>query len=242
MPSPIRLRAPILCYVTHRHGFPFPPAEREEALLQRIELASAAGIDWIQIREKDLSAKACSALVRRAVERVQRASELQSDETSDSRRAARILVNDRLDIALAAGAAGAHFGENSLPTQAVGRIRRLLAAQPASAARNFSIGFSCHSLESAQAANSAGADYVFFGPIFATPSKAAFGPPQGVERLAGVCAAIPLPVIAIGGISLQNAAACVQAGAAGIAAIRLFQDTPDLPATIAALRVSLERS
>ncbi len=241
MQSTVRLSAPVLCYVTDRHSLPVPPSQREDALLKRIELASAAGLDWIQIREKDLSAKACSALVSQAVERVQRASELQSGETPRSRGPARILINDRLDIALAEGAAGAHFGENSLPPQAAGRIRHLLAAQPASTGRNFSLGFSCHSLGSAQAAASAGAGYVFFGPIFATPSKAAFGRPQGLERLAGICAAIPIPVIAIGGISLQNAAACVQAGAAGIAAIRLFQDAPDLPATVAALRISLER-
>lgn len=240
MPPGTRSGAPILCYVTDRRSLPFPTSERENALLERIELAAAAGVDWIQIREKDLSGKACSALVSQAVERVRSASESRGGETPGSRRGpARILVNNRLDIAIAARASGAHFGENSLPPRAIGQIRRLLAAQAASAARNFSLGFSCHSLESARAAASSGASYVFFGPVFQTPSKAAFGRPQGLDRLAEVCAAICIPVIAIGGIHLQNAAACVQAGAAGIAAIRLFQDAPHLPATIAALRRSL---
>src|SRR5579885_1884886 len=123
--------APILCYVTDRHSLPFSPSEREEAVLEKIESAAAAGVDWIQIREKDLCAKACSALVCQAVERVQRASGSQPGGTSDTRRGpARILVNDRLDIAIGEGASGVHFGENSFPPRALGQIRQLLAAPP----------------------------------------------------------------------------------------------------------------
>ena len=92
---------------------------------------------------------------------------------------------------------------------------------------DFLIGVSCHSLESARAAERGGADYVFFGPVFATPSKAAFGAPQGIERLREVCASIEIPVLAIGGINLENARACLAVGAAGVAAIRLFQDSAD---------------
>jgi thiamine-phosphate pyrophosphorylase len=82
-------------------------------------------------------------------------------------------------------------------------------------------------LEAARAAERGGANYIFFGPVFATPSKAAFGPPQGVKRLREVCAAVEIPVLAIGGINLENARACIDAGAAGVAAIRLFQDASD---------------
>jgi thiamine-phosphate pyrophosphorylase len=114
-----------------------------------------------------------------------------------------------------------HFGEESLPLEAAIEWRR------SSGRLDFLIGVSCHSLESARAAWSGGADYVFFGPVFATPSKAGFGAPQGIERLREVCASMEIPVLAIGGVNLENARACLEAGAAGIAAIRLFQDASD---------------
>ena len=81
---------------------------------------------------------------------------------------------------------------------------------------DFLIGVSCHSLESASAAARGGADYIFFGPVFATPSKAAFGAPQGVERLREVCASVEIPVLAIGGLTREKAGECIAAGAAGI--------------------------
>jgi thiamine-phosphate pyrophosphorylase len=87
-----------------------------------------------------------------------------------------------------------------------------------------------------RAAERDGADYVFFGPVFATPSKAAFGPPQGVEKLTAACRHAGIPVFAIGGITEQNAAACLAAGAAGVAAIRLFQEVSDIESVARALR------
>ena len=210
-------RKPIVCYVTDGRLLEAAPAAsdhvagesapslRVRLLRDSIRRAVAAGIDWIQIREKDLGAGALAELVRFAVAEARSAS-------------TKVLVNDRLDVALAAGAAGVHVGENSLPVESVSEWRR-------SAARlDFRIGVSCHSLETARAAERGGADYIFFGPVFATPSKVAFGPPQGIERLRQVCAAVAIPVLAIGGVSAENALACVEAGAAGIAAIRLFQD------------------
>jgi thiamine-phosphate pyrophosphorylase len=197
-------RKPILCYVTDLHALESAPL-RSGSLHDCIRLAAAAGIDWIQIREKDLDARSLVELARFAVA-----------ETRATR--TRVLINDRLDIALAAGAAGVHLGEKSLPLETVIDWRR-------SAVRSdFMIGASCHSLGSAHAAELAGADYIFFGPVFATPSKAAFGPPQGIERLREVCAAVKIPVLAIGGVSAENARECLGAGAAGIAAIRLFQN------------------
>jgi thiamine-phosphate pyrophosphorylase len=181
---------------------------RSSSLRESIRLAIAAGAGWIQIREKDLEARPLVELARFAVAETRATS-------------ARVLVNDRLDVALAANAAGVHLGEKSLPLEAVIEWRR-------SAGRmDFLVGVSCHSLESARAAERGGADYIFFGPVFATPSKAAFGAPQGIERLCEVCAAVEIPVLAIGGVNLENARACVAAGAAGIAAIRLFQDSAD---------------
>jgi thiamine-phosphate pyrophosphorylase len=106
----------------------------------------------------------------------------------------------------------------------------------ASTPEAFLTGVSCHSLESAQADERSGADYIFFGPVFATPSKASFGPPQGTELLQQVCRTVSIPVLAIGGITPENAGSCCDAGAAGIAAIRLFQDAVDPIGTIQRLR------
>jgi thiamine-phosphate pyrophosphorylase len=210
-------RRPILCYVTDGRALEAAPAAsdlspgepslplRVRSLRASIRRAVAAGIDWIQIREKDLEVRSLVELVRFAVAEARSAS-------------TKVLVNDRLDVALAAGAAGVHLGENSLPVESASEWRR-------SAGRlDFRIGVSCHSLESARAAERGGADYIFFGPVFATPSKASFGSPQGIERLREVCATVEIPVLAIGGVSAENAPACVEAGAAGIAAIRPFQD------------------
>jgi thiamine-phosphate pyrophosphorylase len=90
------------------------------------------------------------------------------------------------------------------------------------------------------AAEREGASYIFFGPVFSTPSKTTFGAPQGIMRLAEVCSAVRIPVLAIGGITLENASQCIASGAQGIAAIRLFQEAPNLRETVARLRRSIE--
>ncbi len=210
----------ILCYVTDRRGLaPNLPAEAQPAALtERIRTAIAAGVDWVQLREKDLTARQFAQLAAEAARAAQG-------------RHTKILVNDRLDVALAAGASGVHLGRQSIPVSAVAGKRKLLPD-------GFLIGASCHSLPEAEAAARAGADYVIFGPVFATPSKAAYGPPQGTEKLAEVCARVRVPVIAIGGITAENAAGCLRAGAAGIAAIRLFQESGDLPGLVRRLRGS----
>ena len=147
----------------------------------------------------------------------------------------RILVNDRLDVALAEHAGGVHLSENSLPPEEARRLLGSLSAKIPS--HDFLIGVSCHSLKAAQLAASAGADYIFFGPVFATPSKAAYGAPQGLDRLAEVCGSVAIPVLAIGGITLANASSCFSAGACGIAAIRLFQDSADPAELVRKLRL-----
>lgn len=205
---------PILCYVTDRNSLAAPvgPA-REAALLERVRGAAAAGADWIQVREKDLEARPLFDLVSAATAAVRGS-------------AAKLLINDRLDVAWAAGAAGVHLGENSLPLAEVVQEKRR------SGPENFLVGASCHSSDAAVRAAHEGADYIFFGPVFATPSKAAFGAPQGLARLAEVCWGVSIPVLAIGGITGENATACLEAGAAGIAAIRLFQEASDLTALL----------
>ena len=205
---------PLLCYVTDRHSLPGVTLEKSvAALLKKIGQVADAGVDWVQIREKDLCGKELARLVREAIRITREASPQAS-------RRARILVNDRIDVAIAEGAGGAHLGEKSLP---VAEAKRLSPA-----AEDFLLGVSCHSVEAAQAAAAGGADYIFFGPVFPTPSKAAYGEPQGLEHLAQVCQAAAVPVLAIGGITLENAESCLAAGAAGIAAIRLFQEADDL--------------
>jgi thiamine-phosphate pyrophosphorylase len=217
-------RKPILCYVTDRRAFDGAlassrqfPDSRANALCEIIRDVSVAGADWIQIREKDLAGRALAELARHAVAAI-------------SETGARIFVNDRLDVALASGAAGIHLGETSLPVEAVTEWRQ------SSGRTDFQIGISCHSLETARAAERGGANYIFFGPVFATPSKAAFGAPQGVEILRAVCNSVGIPVLAIGGVTLENAASCIAAGAAGIAAIRLFQQGGNVAGRIAKLR------
>jgi thiamine-phosphate pyrophosphorylase len=188
-----------------------------KALLEKIRNAAAAGIDWVQIREKNLETRALADLARLAV-------------AASRGTRTKILVNDRMDIALATGAAGVHLGETSLPLETVAEWRR-------SAGRaEFLIGASCHSLEAAQKVESAGADYIFFGPIFATPSKAAFGAAQGIERLREVCRSVRIPVLAIGGITVENAHSCFAVGTAGVAAIRVFQESDDMSAVVTRLR------
>jgi thiamine-phosphate pyrophosphorylase len=211
---------PLLCYVTDRNAL----AERAD-LDKQIARAIAAGIDWIQIREKDLPTRELLAVTRAAVKA--------SAAAKVAR--ARIIVNDRLDIALAAGADGVHLRETSAPVAEVSAWRREAASRNASM-REFLIGASCHSLENARGAERDGADYVIFGPVFSTPSKEKFGAPQGINLLAEVSGVVKIPVLAVGGITEENARECFAAGAAGIAAIRMFSEARDLAALAGRLR------
>lgn len=183
------------CYITDRRQLP-----SREALLENIARNLAAGLDWIQIREKDLSARDLFHLVQRA-------------QALPNPAATKILVNTRVDAALAAGAAGAH-----LPSGSPSPSRWRAIAPP-----DFLIGVSCHTLDDARAAQQDGADYIFFGPVFTPRSKPADLPPRGLDRLAEAARAVTIPVLALGGITSENALQCTSAGAAGVAAISLFQ-------------------
>lgn len=201
---------PIICYVTDRKAL--AGDKTVAALLDTIRAAAAAGVDWVQIREKDLSTRELFELVREAVG-------LGSARPgSIGPRSIKVIVNDRLDVALGAGADGVHLGHASVRAREVVRWCRA-----GNAPADFLIGVSCHSLEGAREAENAGANYTYFGPIYETPSKIPFGNPHGVEELALVTKAVSIPVIAIGGVNQSNAAECLRAGAAGIAAIRLIQ-------------------
>ncbi|MGA8145699.1 MAG: thiamine phosphate synthase [Candidatus Acidiferrales bacterium] len=214
---PATASKPVVCYVTDRKSL--PGDKPVSALLEAIRAAVAAGADWVQIREKDLPARELLALAREAV----------------AAGPARVIINDRLDVALAARAAGVHLGHASLPPrEVVDWCRR------GNAPADFLIGVSCHSLEGAREAESAGASYTYFGPIYETPSKIPFGAPHGVAELAEVAKAVGIPVIAIGGVNQVNAAECIRAGAAGIAAIRMIQDARD-PSALKTLLEKIHR-
>jgi len=132
-----------------------------------------------------------------------------------------LCVNDRLDVALAAGAGGVHLGQNDLPLADALRLRP---------SRQFFVGISTHDLAQAQAAAREGADYIGFGPIFATQSKADADPAVGLDLLREVCAAVALPVVAIGGITLANVDAVAATGASAAAVIAAIDKAPDLVA------------
>ena len=212
--------SPLLCYVTDRHSLRIAnPTDSLPALIQKIEEFVAAGIDWVQIREKDLPARELALLTRQALGIAAKYSAKRSS-------AIRVLVNDRLDVAIGDRADGVHLGERCVP---VAEAKRLVesAIRKQTIEQSFLIGASCHSIEAAQTAERDGADYIFFGPVFSTPSKATYGEPQGLTRLTDLCRLVAIPVLAIGGITAENANSCLQAGATGLAAIRLFQDASD---------------
>jgi len=206
---------PIVCYVTGRESL---REASTDSLLAKIRGAIAAGVDWVQIRERDMTARALLEFTKAAV--------------AEASGKTRVIVNDRLDVALAAGAAGVHLRGDSVPASVVVRWLTETGAPP-----EFLVGVSCHSREDTVKAEAAGANYVFFGPVFDTPAKRKFGEPQGLARLGDVCRSVAIPVIAIGGIDESNAAGCLRAGAAGIAAIRMFQERTEaeLRAVIAKL-------
>jgi thiamine-phosphate pyrophosphorylase len=204
LPKLSKRERPLVFYVTDRRSL---STANTADLLEKIRDAVAAGCDVVQIREKDLSAKALLQLAREAL------------SVGVAAGTEGLLVNDRLDVAIAAGAAGVHLGGFSLAAGDV--TRRCLAGH---APADFLVGVSCHSLQEIVAAEESGANYVFFGPVFDTPSKRSFGSPQGLKRLREACRAVKIPVVAIGGVDEKNAAECMKAGAAGIAAIRMFQE------------------
>jgi thiamine-phosphate pyrophosphorylase len=176
--------------------------------------AAAAGIDLVQIREPMLPGRALVTFVREAI-----------DEAGDS--SCSVLVNDRVDVAIAANASGVHLRADSVPA---GRVRSIVPS-------GFLVGRSVHDIaEAAALTRAGGCDYLIFGTVFPSRSKPTGHAAAGVQNLQDVCRATTLPVIAVGGITLENAAEVVAAGAKGIAAIDLFRRGSGLSSTVSRLR------
>jgi thiamine-phosphate pyrophosphorylase len=175
-------------------------AERAANLAALIEAGVEAGVDLVQVREPDLPTRVLFEVTARAVARARGT-------------ATRVIVNDRADVAIAAGAGGVHLGSRSFPAADVRRI----------APHAFLVGRSVHSLEEAQAAAAEGyVDYLIAGTVFPSVSKAAAACLLGVEGLAAIARAVRVPVLAIGGIDRTRVAAVAASGAAGLAAIGMF--------------------
>jgi thiamine-phosphate pyrophosphorylase len=192
---------PVLCMITDRRRF---GQAWSTALPARVAAVARAGVHLIQVREPDLDARALVDLVRRCVEEV-------------AGTTARVVVNDRLDVALAAGAHGVHLRGASVPAW------RVRAVAPAA----FVIGRSVHARDEAVAATAHDAvDYLLFGTVYATDSKPGRAA-AGVEALAAVASGVTVPVLAVGGVTIPRCRELARAGAAGVAAIGLFSDGPD---------------
>jgi thiamine-phosphate pyrophosphorylase len=178
------------------------------ALEARVARLLAAGPCCLQLRAKAATARALEAAGRRLLPQCRAAG-------------VPFCVNDRLDVALAVGADVVHLGQDDLPLADAQRVRAA-AGRP-----DLRIGFSTHNLEQARAAATAGADYIGFGPVFGTRSKANPDPIVGLERLAEVCRAVSVPVVAIGGITLDAVPAVARAGAAAAAIIAAIDAASD---------------
>lgn len=185
----------IRCYITDSQS-----VGAIEPMLAVVRRAVAEQVDWIQLREKHLAARGLAELARIVI------------GIAHAGRT-KVLINSRIDAAIACKADGVHLSSDSLPVENVRSI-----TPP-----GWLIGVSTHTLEEAQAAQRAGADYVLFGPVFESISKQGYGSKQGLETLRWVCNHMTIPVLALGGVTMENSASCADAGAAGIAGISLFQ-------------------
>ena len=205
----------IFYYVTDRRQFQGTESRQRARLLEKMAEAAKAGVDFIQLREKDLGGRELELLAGEAMRRIRG----HGGNT-------RLLVSSRVDVALAAGADGVHLrADDVAASEARVIFSKAGAGEPV-------IGVSCHSLAEVRLAESHGAGLAVFGPVFEKSGAAG----QGLAALREACGQVPargieaampagqMPVLALGGVTAENAAACLQAGAAGIAAIRLFQE------------------
>jgi thiamine-phosphate pyrophosphorylase len=224
----------LLYYITDRRQFAGDEQRRRELLLAKVTEAALCGIDFVQLREKDLPPRQLEALAGAAVEAVRKTGA-----------PTRLLINSRTDLALATGADGVHLTSTDVAAGDAGAVWHACAGRQRTM-RGITIAVSCHTPGEVRRAEAHGADFAVFAPVFekvAAPAR----PPAGLALLREACRGVGappnvegvgagrMPVLALGGVTLDNARACLQAGAAGIAAIRLFQEN-EISRVVAALR------
>ncbi|HEV8046287.1 MAG TPA: thiamine phosphate synthase [Terriglobales bacterium] len=209
----------LLCYITDRTSFPGDESARQHALLAKIAEASCAGVDLIQLREKDLSTRNLEVLACAAIQAVRE---------NYCNRATRLLINSRSDVAIACGADGVHLRSDDISPSDVRKIWISAGNSPRPL-----VSVSCHTVAEVASAASASADFAIFAPVFEKKYSPAMKA-AGLDQLRSACSQ-KIPVLALGGVTLENAAACIEDGAAGIAAIRLFQES-DIAAVVRQLR------
>jgi thiamine-phosphate pyrophosphorylase len=211
---------PLLYYITDRTAFAGDEGARRRRLVEKIAEAARASVDYIQLREKDLSARELEILAREAVAVIEQ-SRAENRELKTA-----LLINSRTDVALAVGADGVHLpSEDVSPSEvrAIWNASDVGAHGPENSHRTPVIGVSCHSAEEVALAAANGANFAVFAPVFGKKdTQGSEVPAAGLEQLRKACKA-SIPVLALGGVNLANARSCLEAGAAGIAAIRLFQ-------------------
>lgn len=208
MKTSLKRQTPLAYLITDRRALPQSHRPGTQALIDFLRAALAAGVDMIQLRERDLAARTLLAIADAIAPQAEQAGAV-------------LLINDRADVAACAGA-GVHLTTRSMKADAV---RRAFGKQ-------MLIGASTHNLNEARAAADEGADFIVFGPVFETDSKKTYGPPVGLTSLQEAAEQLPIPVIALGGIKPDNFQDALRAGAAGIAAISMFVEADDLPALI----------
>jgi thiamine-phosphate pyrophosphorylase len=229
------MAGPLLYYITDRNAFPGDEAARRRRLLEKIAEAARARVDYIQLREKDLSARELEILAREAVAVIERL------RAGIRELSTALLINSRTDVAMAAGADGVHLRSNDISPQEAREIwegaelptlRKLSLdsapdrlRQPGEISRlGPVIGVSCHSSDEVARTGAQGANFAVFAPVFGKKdTQGSEVPAAGLAQLKEACKS-NIPVLALGGVNLANARSCLEAGAAGIAAVRLFQE------------------
>jgi thiamine-phosphate pyrophosphorylase len=207
----------LLYYITDRSQFAGDEAVRRSRLLSTMAQAARCGVDYIQLREKDLSTRDLETLAGATL------------RTENQKLKTVFLINSRADIALACGAQGVHLRSNDISPS---EVKKIWTQYGAGAPARVTVGVSCHTRAEVARAAQESADIAVFGPVF--EKKKGDACLTGLTALEEACQE-NIPVLALGGITLENAEACIQAGAAGIAAIRLFQEN-EMDKVVAALR------
>ena len=213
----------LLYYITDRAQFPGDEVSRRRLLLHKVSQAAACGVDFIQLRERDLPTRELEDLARDVVRVIG-----QSDHPGKTV----LLVNSRSDVAICTAADGVHLRSDDVSPREV----RQAWLYPADARATPIIGISCHTPAEVGRAQAEGADFAVFGPVFEKrDGKNSESPSRdGLDRLRRACQH-RFPVLALGGVTVENARSCVEAGAAGVAGIRLFQEN-EMAETVRRLR------